>query len=185
MIQSLPSGSRQYVSNHLTTDNLGMMKGTSPSIAALADGGYVVAFQANTGVLGINTNGTLSRWVDTNLGMMEGTSPSINPLPAGGYVVAFQANTGVLGINTNGTLSSWVDTNLGMMEGTSPSICAGVGGEEAGLPSSNYVVAFHANTAVLGINTDGTPSSWVDTNLGMMEGTSPSFFVGTIPVIEA
>ncbi|HET9170381.1 MAG TPA: BTAD domain-containing putative transcriptional regulator, partial [Actinospica sp.] len=52
----------------------GMMKGTSPSIAALAGGGYELAFQANTGSLivfgsGGNTN--------TGQGMLAGTSPAI------------------------------------------------------------------------------------------------------------
>jgi hypothetical protein len=36
-----------------------------------------VAFQANTGDLGININGTPSSWTDTKLGMKQGTSPSI------------------------------------------------------------------------------------------------------------
>jgi hypothetical protein len=54
-----------------------MMAGTSPSIAALPNGTYVVAFQANTGLLGINSNGTVDEWTDTGLGMMAGTSPSI------------------------------------------------------------------------------------------------------------
>jgi chitinase len=53
-----------------------MMAGTSPSIAVLPDGDYVVAFQTNTGVLGINTNGTVQSWADTELGMMAGTSPN-------------------------------------------------------------------------------------------------------------
>jgi hypothetical protein len=81
----------------------------------------VVAFQANTGQLGINSNGTVDEWTDTGLGMMAGTSPSVAALPNGTYVVAFQANTGHLGIN-NGTADQWTDTALGMMAGTSPSI---------------------------------------------------------------
>jgi hypothetical protein len=36
-----------------------------------------VAFQANTGHLGINSNGAVDEWTDTLLGMMPGTSPSI------------------------------------------------------------------------------------------------------------
>jgi hypothetical protein len=79
-----------------------------------------VAFQANTGHLGIN-NGTVDEYTDTGLGMMAGTSPSVIALPNGTYVVAFQANTGHLGIN-NGTVDEYTDTGLGMMAGTSPSI---------------------------------------------------------------
>jgi hypothetical protein len=56
-------------------------------------GGYVVAFQANTGNLW--TVGADNRG-DWGLGMMAGTSPSIAVLPGGGYEVAFQANTGNL-----------------------------------------------------------------------------------------
>ena len=37
----------------------------------------------------------------------------------------------------------------------------------------NTYVAFQTNTGVLGINSNGKPSSWDDTNLGMMPGTSP------------
>ena len=147
-----------------TNTEQGMMAGTSPSITALAGGGWVIAFQANIGTLYTYSSAGVS--TNTNLGMMAGTSPSICALPGGGYVVAFQANTGVLGINSNGTPSKWADTNLGMMAGTSPSICA--------LPGGGYVVAFQANTGVLGINSNGTPSKWADTNLGMMAGTSPS-----------
>jgi len=58
--------------NHGDT-KLGMMAGTSPSIAAVG-GSYEVAFQANTGNLwtvGSDNHG------DWNLGMRAGTSPSI------------------------------------------------------------------------------------------------------------
>jgi hypothetical protein len=70
-----------------------MLAGTSPSIAALAGGGYEVAFQANTGLLWevgsyINFN--------TQLGMRAGTSPSITAVPGIVLEVAFQANSGVL-----------------------------------------------------------------------------------------
>ncbi len=52
---------------------LGMMKGTSPSIARTPDGGFDVRFQANTTSLwmaGSRGTGPL------NLGMLVGTSPS-------------------------------------------------------------------------------------------------------------
>ncbi len=136
---------------------LGMMVGTSPSIAALPGGGYVVAFQANTGNLwtaGADNHG------DWGLGMMAGTSPSIAALPDGGYEVAFQANTGNLwtvGAENHG------DWQVGMMAGTSPSITALTGG--------GYEVAFQANTGNLwtvGEDYHG------DRKVGMMAGTSPS-----------
>ena len=44
-----------------------------------------------------------------------------------------------------------------------------------GLPTTSSV-AFQANTGDLGININGTPSSWTDTKLGMKQGTSPSIW---------
>jgi hypothetical protein len=55
---------------------MGMMAGTSPSIAVLPNGSYVIAFQANTSNLWVN-DGTPSSGTDTMLGMMAGTSPSM------------------------------------------------------------------------------------------------------------
>jgi uncharacterized repeat protein (TIGR01451 family) len=140
-----------------------MKSGTSPSGAALASGGYEIAFQASDGDLGI-TQGTPGVWTDTGLGMMAGTSPSIAALPSGGYEIAFQANTGHLDV-TPGTPGVWTDTGLGMMAGTSPTIAA--------LASGGYEIAFQANTGDLGV-TPGTPGVWTDTGLGMKSGTSPT-----------
>jgi hypothetical protein len=55
--------------------HLGMMPGTSPSIAALPGGGWQAAFQANTGNLWVV--GAKGDPGDTHLGMRPGTSPSI------------------------------------------------------------------------------------------------------------
>ncbi|MBV9600097.1 MAG: hypothetical protein JOZ87_25010 [Chloroflexi bacterium] len=106
------------------TDNrndmgLGMMAGTSPSIAALPGGGWQAAFQANTGNLWII--GTDNR-NDMGLGMMAGTSPSIAALPGGGWQAAFQANTGNLWIIGAG--SEGGNTDLGMLLHSSPRIAA-------------------------------------------------------------
>jgi hypothetical protein len=46
---------------------------TSPRIAVLPNGRYVIAFQANTGNLWVN-DGTPQSGTDTMLGMMVGTS---------------------------------------------------------------------------------------------------------------
>ena len=143
--------------------NLGMMKGTSPSIAALPSGGYEIAFQANTGSLysvGADGAPSVGSW---NLGMMKGTSPSIAALPSGGYEIAFQANTGSLysvGADGAPSVGSW---NAGMMKGTSPSIAA--------LPSGGYEIAYQGATGSL--STAGSAGS-SNLNLGMMKGTSPS-----------
>ena len=156
---SITDGRRQSGTDTM----LGMMAGTSPSIAGLRNGSYVIAFQANTSNLWVS-DGTPQSGTDTMLGMMAGTSPSIAALLNGRYVIAFQANTSNLWVN-DGTPQSGIDTMLGMMAGTSPSIAA--------LPNGRYVIAFQANTSNLWVN-DGTPQSGIDTMLGMMAGTSPS-----------
>ena len=134
--------------------NLGMMAGTSPSIAAVP-GGYEIAFQSNTGSLyAVGDDGSSN----LNLGMMAGTSPSIAAVP-GGYEIAFQSNTGSLyAVGDDGSSN----LNLGMMAGTSPSIAAVPGG---------YEIAFQSNTGSLyAVGDDGSSNL----NLGMMAGTSPS-----------
>jgi hypothetical protein len=136
---------------------LGMMEGTSPSIAALEGGGYEIAFQANTGDLW--TVGTAGD-KDWKLGMMAGSSPSIAALKGGGFEVAFEANTTDLWTVGDAGDKDW---KLGMMRGTSPSI--------AGLAAGGFEVAFEANTADLWTAGDAGDKDW---KLGMLEGTSPS-----------
>jgi hypothetical protein len=99
-----------------------MMPGTSPSVTALSNGGYEVAFQANTGHLwtvGSDPHG------DWGLGMMPGTSPSLAGLSGSGYEVAFQANTGNLWTVGSDPHGDW---GLGMMARTSPCLTAAYGG---------------------------------------------------------
>lgn len=138
--------------------NLGMMAGSSPSIAALADGGgYEIAFQANTGYLwevGAVDDGA------TAYTLMSTTSPSITALGSAGFEVAFQSASGHLA--ETGSTDTGV-TSLGMMQGTDPAITELTGG--------GFEVAFQADTGVL----------WevgaVDlgaVNRGMMAGTSPA-----------
>jgi hypothetical protein len=132
---------------------LGMMKGTSPSIAALKGGGYQVAFQANTGNLWTVGSAGDKDW---GLGMRAATSPSIAATADGSFVVAFQANTSNLWTVGSGGKGDW---GLGMMSGTSPSI------------SPAGTVAFQANTSNLWTVGSGGKGDW---RLGMMSGTSPS-----------
>jgi hypothetical protein len=114
---------------HTGSSSFGLMAGTSPSIAGV-EGGYQVAFQANTGNLW--TAGALGTR-DWGLAMMAGTSPSITAV-AGGFEVAFQANTGVL--RTVGALGNrnW---GLSLNHASNPSIAAVTG---------SFQVAFEANT---------------------------------------
>ena len=125
---SSTSGATEY--------QLGMMPGTSPSIAALSSGGYEMAFQANTGDLFVVGAGGS---YDTGQGMMAGTGPGIAASPAGGFEAAFQANNGNL--YSFSSTSGATEYQLGMMPGTSPSIAA--------LSSGGYEMAFQANTGDL------------------------------------
>jgi surface antigen len=136
---------------------LGMMKGTSPSIAATPGDGYEVAFQADNGDLWTAGPGGERNW---HLGLMKGTSPSIAAAAGGGYEVAFQADGGELW--TAGPDGDR-DLHLGMEPGTNPSIAALSGG--------GYEVAIQANTR--GLWTVG-PGGVKDWHLGMKPGTSPS-----------
>lgn len=76
---------------------LGMMAGTSPSVAPLSGfaSDHEIAFQANTSSLW--TTGAFGQG-DMRLGMMPGTSPSI----AGINRIAFTANTGRLWVTGDG-----------------------------------------------------------------------------------
>ncbi len=143
---------------------LGVMPGTSASIAKLAGGGYQIAFQANTGMLWTTGAAGTKNW---GLGMKAGTSPGIAGLAAGGYQVVFQANTGKLWSVGDGAGSlSRGDRGWGMAAGSSPAIAA--------LPSGGFEVAFQANTGNLWVVGDGpgaiTRGDW---GLGMKAGTSP------------
>jgi hypothetical protein len=136
---------------------LGMMNGTTPSLATLPSGELAMAFQANTGDLWLAQNGV---GANQFLGMMAGTSPSIAVLPDGEIAIAFQANTGDLWLEQNGVGEN---LGLGMMRGTSPSVAV--------LSNGQLAVAFQANTGDLWVEQNG---SGQDQRLGMWPGTSPS-----------
>jgi hypothetical protein len=137
---------------------LGMLGGTSPSLAAIAaTNAWQLAFQANTTNLWVV--GTQDNRGDMGLGMMTNTSPSIAMTQAS-WQVAFQANTSNLWIV--GTQDNRGDMGLGMMTNTSPSIAVSAGGWQS---------AFQANTGNLWIV--GTIDNRGDMGLGMMAGTSP------------
>ena len=115
--------------------HLGMMRGTSPGITALVDGGYEIAFQANTGDLW--TAGTAGDQ-DWKLGMMAGTSPAIAGLSDGSYEVAFEANTTSLWVVTSA--GGGGDQHLGMISARARHHRA---------PEHGWEVAFQANTTSL------------------------------------
>jgi hypothetical protein len=97
-----------------------MAPGTSPAIAAQANGSYRVVFQDNDNVLaGYNSSGSS---YTTAFGMKAGTSPSLTAEPDGTYEAAFEANNDNLATVHIGTGISVNPTTLGMGDATSPSI---------------------------------------------------------------
>ncbi|TAJ47592.1 MAG: hypothetical protein EPO52_12085 [Herbiconiux sp.] len=141
---------------------LGVAPGTSPSVARLTNGSYVVAFQDNTGHLWQYSPGAGA--IGTGLGMAAGTSPSIVALPNNGYEIAFQAsgaNNLYLYSPSAGISQSF---GLGMKPGTSPSIARASSGE--------IVVAFQESSGNL--HWYSTFAGSQPTGLGMKAGTSPS-----------
>jgi uncharacterized protein with FMN-binding domain len=142
------------------TTTLGMMAGTSPSVALLTDGSYEAAFEANNDNLALSHLGGSTSV--TTLGMDRGTGPAIAALPGGGWVTAFQDNANVLYIyNSQGAK---INTGLGMDPGTSPAIAV--------QPSGAYRVVFEANNSNLaGYNSSGSNYT---TTVGLKAGTSPA-----------
>ena len=113
---------------------LGMMPGTSPSIAVQPGGGYEVVFQSNAGELWtIDSTGTGH---DTHLGMDQKTSPGVTALSSGGYEIAFQANTNTLWTVNGTTLVGAPVPNAAMDPASSPSISAFNAGSQS-LPAGD------------------------------------------------
>ncbi|MBK7857733.1 MAG: hypothetical protein IPJ65_03705 [Archangiaceae bacterium] len=136
---------------------LGMMPGTSPAIAVLDDGNWVVAFQANTSELWTAGSVGVTNW---HLGMMPGTSPAVTALRGGGFEIAFQANTTSLWTVGSAGNRDW---GLGMHRKSSPAI--------AGLAGGGFEVAFEANTTSLWTVGSAGNTDW---HLGMYAGSSPA-----------
>jgi uncharacterized protein with FMN-binding domain len=145
-------------SNFSTT--LGMMAGTSPSVAQLADGTYEAAFEDNDDVLALSHlgGGTLA----TTLGMDKGTDPSIAGLPNDGWVAAFDDNADQLYIYDS--KGDKINTGMGMEAGTSPSIAV--------QPDGSYRVVIQDNDRVLA-GYSSTGSNYT-TTFGMDPTSSPS-----------
>jgi hypothetical protein len=152
-----------------TNTMLGMSEGSSPSVAMLPGGKYVVAFDAIDGSkTELWTYSSSGEYHDTALAMRAGTSPSVAALSNGSYEVAIDAANGSLNeLWTYSPGEGGHGTTLGMSEGSSPSV--------AGLPEGKYVVAFNA---IKGSSTElwtYSPSEGGrETTLGMTPHTSPS-----------
>ena len=166
------TGSLWVYGNAGTHDlGLGVKPGTSPAIAALSNGSYEVAFQANDGSFYLYTPGGGA--TDLALGMMPGTSPAITALSGGGGIeAAFQDSSGALWVYGNAGIH---DLGLGMKAGTSPAIAA--------LSNGSYEVAFQANDGSFYLYTPAGGAT--DLALGMMPGTSPAIVGLTSGGMEA
>jgi len=141
----------------------GMKAGTNPSIAALPGGGWMVAFQANTGYLWVVGTGGVFNQVAP---MAPNTSPSIASRPNGTWQVAYQGSTNNNLWTYDGSLP--VDQGLGMAPSgsSSPSIAA--------VPTGGYEMAFRANTGYLWVTGD---LGRIQTPYGIASNTSPSIAV--------
>jgi hypothetical protein len=149
---------------------LGMEPQTDPAITVLANGGFVVAFQANTTDLyTYSVSGTSLSDIEngtkhgTPYGMEAYSSPSIASYTDSTWKVAFQTNdTDLYTYSSNGS----DDTSTMAMEPyTSPAITCE--------PDGSYEIAFQANNGDLDIfHTGGNNFA---TNLGMeLNDNSPT-----------
>ena len=106
-----------------TASNLGrgISRITSPSITALDQGGWLIAFQDDAGHL--RTHPDDSALTNRQAGMMALTSPSLARLFEGGWLIAFQDDAGHLRTHPHDTILT--NRQAGMDGRTSPSIVDG------------------------------------------------------------
>ena len=151
-----------YGTERIANLGYGMKAGTNPTVAALPGGGWVAAFQANTGKLWVVGTGGLV--IPEIAAMAPNTSPSIASRPGGAWQVAYQgANYDLWTFDGNPP----VDRKRGMANNaTSPSIAA--------VPSGGYEMAFRANTGYLWVTGDLGETSTI---YGIAANTSPSIAV--------
>ena len=95
--------SSQYPGGSGTNTGVEMEPGTSPSIAALSTGGYVIAFEDTSGELafydtaaGGSPGATADTANDLSYGVQSGTSPAVAANPDGGWQIAFVGTSGYL-----------------------------------------------------------------------------------------
>ena len=141
------------------------VEGLQP-FAALPGGGWMVAFQANTGYLWVVGTGGVFNQVAP---MASNTSPSIASRPNGTWQVAYQGSTNNNLWTYDGSLP--VDQGLGMAPcgSSSPSIAA--------VPTGGYEMAFRANTGYLWVTGD---LGRIQTPYGIASNTSPSIAEATV-----
>jgi hypothetical protein len=137
---------------------LAMMPHTSPAIAILRGGQYVIAFEGGDGNLWTTSN-LPGAPLDWRLPMDQRSSPSITTDAHGGYIVAYQADTHEL------RLAGDVEqgTGYGMEPGTSPAIATPwQGGMEVAFQANTHQLYFYGNSVT------------ENTGLGMDPNSSPT-----------
>ncbi|MHA6759553.1 hypothetical protein [Streptacidiphilus sp. PAMC 29251] len=149
-------------------EGFGVMANSSPSVTALSNGGFQVAFAGSDGFLW-EYGAAAERRVGAGLDVAPGTSPSIAAASSGGYEIAFHALGDQL----------WtVDDNVGhpnpdgfhVLTATSPSVTS--------LPSGGYQIAFVGLYDSL-LWEAGTAGDFrASAGLGVAAGTSPSITAG-------
>jgi hypothetical protein len=137
-----------------------MMAGTSPSITALSNGGWVAAYQGASGRLFTASSSGAGTGPDGD--MKAGTSPSITALSNGGWVAAYQGASGRLFTASSSGAGTGPDGD--MMAGTSPSITA--------LSNGGWVAAYQGASGRLFTASSSGAGTGPDGD--MRAGTSPS-----------
>src|SRR5205823_2630972 len=145
--------------------------GTSPGIAALAAGGYKIAYTGSDGQLRQMAAGGTPTQPGGGITVAAGTSPAIAAASGGGFQIAVhQASTDhLITIAADGTSH---DTGLALAASTSPAITAIPGGYQIAYPNPGHDLATLTSGAT-------TP---VDTGIPLTAGTSPAISDNVPPV---
>jgi hypothetical protein len=160
------NNSTLWASGHFVNHNVNavLATGTSPSVASLDTGGFVIAYEGtNFDLWTMSTTGVLK---DLGVGMRPGTSPSIAAIPGGNYEIAYQGTDSTLFTTGFFGTTNW---GLGMLGKTSPSITA----EPTGGPNGGYEVAFNGANGDLWTALSGGSSQSQDLGLAMAGTSSP------------
>ncbi|MDP3209377.1 MAG: hypothetical protein Q8M65_09540 [Rhodoglobus sp.] len=139
-----------------------LMTGSSPAVALLSDGSYIVVYQTDAGEIRTFSNVHGEHGLEQFMNL-SGTSPSVTAQANGGYVIAYRGNQGSLCFHASGP--SPIDTHLAMMQGTSPSITT--------LTDGSFLIAVQDDTGTL--QTYSTAGTTTNLQQGLNQpNTSPS-----------
>ena len=167
--------SNQYPGGFGTNTGVEMESGTSPAIAAVTTGGYVIAYVDTSGELAFYdtaTGGSPGATVDTAndlpYGVQPGTSPAIAANSDGGWQIAFVGTGGYLEyysyLTNYATNYYYSATRQSVYAGTSPTVTA-LNGENL------YEAAYENPSAYLSFFGS---AGGLTTTYGMKPGTHPT-----------